>query len=41
MEEIMQMNDILKPYQEKGNEVVEDNIKDMCNYIEVKIIKLK
>ncbi len=35
MEEIMQMNDILKPYQEKTNEVIEDNVKDLCNYIEV------
>ena len=36
MEEIMQMNDILKPYQEKSNEIEQDNIKDKCTYIEVK-----
>ena len=36
MEEIMQMNDILKPYQEKSNEIEQDNIKDSCVYIEVK-----
>jgi hypothetical protein len=36
LEEIMQMNDILKPYQEKTNEILEDNIKDNCTLIEVK-----
>lgn len=37
MEEIMQMNQILKPYQEKSSEIEEDNIKDKCVYIEVSI----
>jgi len=38
MEEIMEMNQILKPYQEKSNEVDPDNIKDTCSYIEVIIL---
>lgn len=36
MEEIMQMNQILKPFQEKSKEVDPENIKDSCSYIEVK-----
>jgi len=36
LEEIMQMNDILKPFQEKTDEILEDNIKDNCIFIEVK-----
>lgn len=35
MEEIMQMNQILKPYQEKSNEIDPENIKDKCVFIEV------
>lgn len=35
VEEIMQMNEILKPYQEKTKEVDSDNIKNTCVYIEV------
>ena len=38
MEEIMEMNQILKPYQEKSNEVDPDNIKDTCSYIDVIIL---
>ncbi len=42
MQEIMKMNQILKPYQEKSNQVEQNNIKDICVYIEVrKIIKSK
>ncbi len=40
MEEIVEMNQILTPYQEKKAEVDPDNIKDKCNLIEVKKIKL-
>jgi len=36
MEEIMQMNEILKPYQEKSKDIDSDNIKDQCIIIEVK-----
>lgn len=42
IEEIMQVNDILKPYQEKSNEVLEENIKDKCDFLEVeKKLKFK
>jgi len=35
IEEIMQMNQILKPFQEKTQVVDQDKIKDKCIYIEV------
>ncbi len=37
IEDIMQMNEILKPYQEKTKDIDSDNIKDQCNTIEVSI----
>jgi len=40
MEEIMQMNQILKPYQERSTDIDPDNIKDTCLLIEVKIYKI-
>jgi len=35
MEDIMHMNELLKPYQEKANGIDPDNIKDKCSCIEV------
>ena len=41
MEEIMQMNQILKPYQEKTTDIDHDNIKDRCVLIEVNFFVTK
>ena len=35
MEEIMHMNDVLKPFQERSNEQSEKNINSQCLNIEV------
>jgi septal ring factor EnvC (AmiA/AmiB activator) len=41
MEDIMKINELLKPYQERSNDVsVEDNIFDKCKKIEHKLVDL-
>jgi hypothetical protein len=40
MEEIMKMNEVLKPYQERSKDTGGDNFKTKCTEIEVIINKL-
>lgn len=37
MEDIMKMNEILRPYQERQKIVEDDNVKEQCIQIEVRI----
>jgi hypothetical protein len=37
MEDIMRMNDVLKPYQERSKEHNNDNLIEKCNILEVRI----
>lgn len=36
MEDIMRMNEVLKPYQERSKETEEENLDERCEVIEVR-----